>query len=57
MLGPVRSVAPAPVDVDELTSRGGSPGGKAEVAGVTTPVVLRIPAAMLGQIDALVKAQ
>jgi hypothetical protein len=45
------------VDVDELTSRGGSPGGKAEVAGVTTPVVLRIPAAMLGQIDALVKAQ
>ena len=46
-----------PVNVDELINRGGSPGGKAETADATTPVVLRIPTAMLSQIDALVKAQ
>ena len=45
------------VNVEELINRGGSPGGKAETADATTPVVLRIPTAMLNQIDALVKAQ
>jgi len=47
----------ASVNVDELINRGGSPSGKAETADVATPVVLRIPTAMLSQIDALVKAQ
>ena len=49
--------ATAPVNVEELINRGGSPGGKPETADATTPVVLRIPTAMLSQIDALVKAQ
>jgi hypothetical protein len=47
----------APASVDELINRGGSPSGKAETADATTPVVLRIPTTMLGQIDAMVKAQ
>jgi len=42
---------------DELINRSGSPGGKTEPADATTPVVLRIPTAMLTQIDTLVKAQ
>ena len=48
----------AAVNVDELINRGGSPGGQAaETTDATTAVVLRIPAAMLEQIDAVVKAQ
>ena len=46
------------VNVEELINRGGSPGGKAtEAAGATTPVVLRIPTAMLQQIDTAVRAR
>jgi hypothetical protein len=45
------------VNVDELINRGGSPGGTAETTDGATAVVLRIPTAMLNQIDALVKAQ
>jgi len=52
--------AKSALDIDELISRGGSP--KAATAEQTTdqgtvPVVLRIPAAMLQDIDAAVKAQ
>ena len=54
---PKASGAAERVNVEELISRGGSPGGKAETNDATTPVVLRIPTAMLSQIDALVKAQ
>jgi hypothetical protein len=55
---PKAAGAAAPVNVEELINRGGSPGAKtAETADATTPVVLRIPTAMLTQIDALVKAQ
>ena len=46
------------VNVDDLINRGGSPGNKTtETTDATTPVMLRIPTAMLNQIDALVKAQ
>ena len=45
------------VNVEKLINHGGSPGGKAEMADATTPVVLHIPTDMLNQIDALVKAQ
>ena len=56
---PKAADASARVNVDELINRGGSsPGSKtAESADATTPVVLRIPTAMLNQIDARVKAQ
>jgi hypothetical protein len=54
---PPKADGTATVNVDELINRGGSPGGKADTAEATTPVVLRIPTAMLNQIDALVKAQ
>jgi hypothetical protein len=47
-----------PVDIDELISRGGSPK-RAEQSSdeATVSVVLRIPATMLKEIDAIVKAQ
>lgn len=46
------------VNVDELINSGGKPGGQtAETADATTAVVLRIPIAMLQQIDAAVKTQ
>ena len=55
---PKSSASTAQVDVDELINRGGSPGGQiTETAGATTPVVLRIPTAMLEQIDTAVKAR
>jgi len=54
---PKAAGAAAPVNVEELINRGGSPGGKTSESTETTPVILRVPAAMLNQIDALVKAQ
>jgi hypothetical protein len=46
------------VNIDELINRGGSPKGAEQVTdAATVPVVLRIPAAMLQEIDAVVKAQ
>jgi hypothetical protein len=57
---PKASAATTPaVDIEELISRG---GGTPKEAGrgtdeTTVPVILRIPPAMLQQIDAAVKAQ
>lgn len=50
--------AAGPVNLEELINRGGSPGGQAtEKPDVTTAVMLRIPTAMLKQVDAAVKAR
>ena len=57
---PKASAAAKPtVDIDELINRGGSPKAASEqgTEQATVPVVLRIPAAMLHDIDAAVKAQ
>ena len=47
----------APVNVDELINRGGSPGGRTKETSGTTAVVIRIPTAMLQQIDAAVRSR
>ena len=54
-----KAAATTAVNVDELINRGGRPGGQAAETtdDATTAVVLRIPAAMLEQIDAAVKAR
>jgi hypothetical protein len=54
-----KAAATAPVDVNALISRGGSPGGQAptNTSNSTSPVMLRIPTGMLQQINAAVKAQ
>jgi hypothetical protein len=52
--------SPTPsVDVDALIRRGGSPGGAAAPAddGRATPILIRLPADMLGQLDRVLKAR
>ena len=53
---PNRKVAPA-VDVEALINRGGSPGGTAAREGRTTPILLRIPAAMMERLDTALKGR
>jgi hypothetical protein len=48
--------AQAPVDVDALINRGGSPsGGPIEGQAKTTPILLRIPTDMMERLDTALK--
>lgn len=55
---PARPGSPgAPVDVDDLISRGGSTPEREAQGGEVVPVILRLPGAMLRSIDQAVKSR